>query len=134
MLGCLLTYSLDRTKQIDRYRSISINHPNYVTIETSNSSSSSGGIKGSGGGSNGISSDSISIIIIEEGIPWLIELRNITFYFGRIENYDDFEAVKSSTKNHVWYKITYNCTQLAVQSSLYVDCVFTFSRDCFVDR
>ena len=30
LFGCLFTYSLDRTKQIDRYRSIS----KYVTIKT----------------------------------------------------------------------------------------------------
>ena len=33
MLGCLFTYSLDRTKQIDQYRSID-RSSEYVTIKT----------------------------------------------------------------------------------------------------
>ena len=40
-----------------------------------------------------------------EETPWLVEMKNILFYFGINEIYGKSEAVKnSSTKNHVWYK------------------------------
>ena len=56
---------------------------------------------------------------------WLKE-RKITFYFGRNENYGKINVKNKVTKNHVWYKIAYNCTQLCSSIiSLYVDSVFT---------
>ena len=62
LFGCLFTYSLDRTKQNDRYRSSEIHH-----YQSSNSSSN-GGINGGSNGGNSINFGS-SISIKEEEIP-----------------------------------------------------------------
>ena len=85
LFGCLFTYSLDRTKQIDRYRSSEIRH-NQNSISRSSSGGISGGISGGSISSGGGGSRSRSIIE-EKELPWLIEIKNITFYFGRIEYY-----------------------------------------------
>ena len=86
LLTCLFEIYCDDDGliDIDRYRSSEIRH---------HQSSISGGCISISSGGSRTRTRSISIIIIEEELPWLVEMKKV-FYFGRIENYDDFEAVK----------------------------------------
>ena len=61
---------------IDRYRSSELNQHQIISNTSSDGNGDGGGI--------------ISSIKEEEEIPWLVEIKKV-FYFGRIENYDDFE-------------------------------------------
>ena len=127
MFGYLFTHSLDRTKQIDR--SITI-----IRITSPSKQQQQRGIRGIGGGSNGISSDS-SHCSKEEGIPWLIErIILLRFILEEMKIMAKCSRKNSSTKNHVWYKVAYNYTYTALQFNylLVRDSVFS-TCDCFVD-
>ena len=88
-------------------RRVLLEFPKNLIFSCGQNSSSS-----SGGNGNGSSSSTK-----EEETPWLVEIKNILFYFGRNEIHGKSEAVKnSSTKNHVWYKIAYNCTYTALRA------------------
>ena len=80
-LLCLFVETVSTTK---RNGLIDIDHPN-------RNSSSSVGESDSNSVGISISGTSSRSSSIKEEIPWLKE-RKITFYFGRIEYYDDFEA------------------------------------------
>ena len=118
LFGCLFTYSLDRTKQIDRYRSISIirntspskqkqrwpHHwwphqrwPQWWRQRQRHQQQCQGIRRNTMVGWN------------KKGVLFWKNWKLWRFWSRK----------KSSTKNHVWYKMTYNCTQLAVQSSLF---------------
>ena len=73
MFGCLYTYSLDRTKQIDRYRSISIIRnasPSKQQQQRRRQHQHSSGIRG--GRISSIKEE-------EEELPWLVERKKLRF-------------------------------------------------------
>ena len=122
MFGCLFTYSLDRTKQnrlmidINRYRSSELRHHRNISISGSHSVGSSV--------SGGISSSSIKE---EEELPWLVERKKLRFILEELKIMTILNWKNKVTKKHVWYKMTYNCTQLC---SLIINWSLTVSFRC----
>ena len=109
LFGCFLLTVLVRSNETDWYRSSEtivrndrpkrsseLDHHQIISSTSTSTSSDGDG----------------SRIKEEEELPWLVERKKLRFILKKWKLWQ-YEDVKNKVrKNHMWYKIAYNCTQL----------------------